>query len=242
MKNLKLLVAVLFATVSLNSCILDDDNIFGCERGQGPVVTRVLDLEPFTSINLQFSDDVVIKQGPEQFVEVEGQENMIDELRLNVSNNNWNIRYEDCVSRHEKLTIYITIPDIESLHLSGSGDITGDGLLSGDNIDLRISGSGDMKLDLDYDQVKAKIDGSGDMDLDGECQELDLTISGSGDFHAFGMESQFCDVNISGSGNTEVWVTDELDVTISGSGDVYYIGNPSIDVSISGSGKLKDAN
>lgn len=242
MKNLKMVVAILFATVSLNSCFLDDENFLGCEVGQGPVVTRVLDLPPFTGIDMSIAENVVIKQGPEQYVEVEGQGNIIDRLRLNVNDNTWKIRFDDCVMNHQDMVFYITLPEVEYLAISGSGKITSDGLLTGGTLDLRISGSGDMDLDLDYNNLDARISGSGDIDLDGECQNVDLDISGSGDFHAFGLKSQTCDVNISGSGNAEVWVTDDLNVKISGSGNVHYIGNPSVDVSISGSGKVVDTN
>lgn len=242
MTNLKLFAAALAATVSLNSCFLDDDDFLSCERGQGPTITRVLELDSFSGIDLKISGNVVIKQGPEQFVEVEGQENIIELLKLNVSNDTWDIRFEDCVRNHEDLTFYITLPQIGYLSISGSGRVEGDGLLTGDDLNLRISGSGDIDLELDYTQVDATISGSGDIKLEGDCQEFELDITGSGDYHAFELESQVGDIEINGSGNAEVFVHDNLDVRITGSGDVYYIGNPLLDIHITGSGKVKDAN
>ena len=50
------------------------------------------------------------------------------------------------------------------------------------------------------------------------------------------------DVTISGSGDAEVTVSDDLDVKITGSGDVYYKGNPDLDVNITGSGEVINAN
>ena len=242
MTNLKLLVAALIATVSLNSCFLDDDNFLSCERGQGPTVTRVLELPDFTGVDLKISGNIVIKQGPEQYVEVEGQENIIDLLKLNVSNHTWDIRFDECVRNHEDLTFYITLPEINYLSISGSGKIYGDNLFEGNDMNLRISGSGDMDLALDYTKVDAVISGSGDIKLEGDCQDFDLDINGSGDFHAFEMKSEKGDVKISGSGNAEVYVTDNLDVRITGSGDVYYLGNPYLDIQITGSGQVVDAN
>ncbi len=242
MTNLKLFAAAIAAAVSLNSCFLDDDDFLSCERGQGPTVTRTLELPSFSGIDLKISGNVVIKQGPEQFVEVEGQENIIELLKLNVNNDTWDIRFEDCVRNHEDLTIYITLPEIGYLSISGSGRIEGDELLAGNDLNLRISGSGDMDLQLDYDKVDATISGSGDIKLEGDCQDFDLDITGSGDYHAFDLETQTGDINITGSGNAEVFVHDNLDVRITGSGNVYYIGNPFLDIQITGSGKVKDAN
>ena len=50
--------------------------------------------------------------------------------------------------------------------------------------------------------------------------------------------SDFAHVRISGSGNANVLVSDDLNVVISGSGKVSYAGYPDISKLISGSGKL----
>lgn len=242
MKNLNWMVAALIATFSLQSCLFLDDDPFSCERGIGPTVTRVLELPSFTGIDLKISGKVILRQGSQQLVEVEGQENIIDLLRLNVSNNVWNIRFDDCVRNHEELVFYITLPDIRSLDISSSGTIYGDNEFTGNDINLRISGSGDMDLALDYDEVDARISGSGDMKLEGVCNEFDLDIDGSGDFHAFDLKAEDGDIDIAGSGDAEVWVTDHLEVRITGSGNIYYLGNPTMNIHITGSGKVLDAN
>ncbi|MCB9283127.1 MAG: DUF2807 domain-containing protein [Lewinellaceae bacterium] len=242
MTNLKFLVAALIATVSLNSCFFFDDDPFSCERGQGPTVTRVLELPPFSGIDLKISGNIILRQGSEQLVEVEGQENIIDLLKLNVNNQTWDIKFTDCVRNYEDLTFYITLPEIGYVSISGSGKVYGDNLFEGNDINLRISGSGDMDLALNYNKVDSRISGSGNVRLEGDCNKFDLDISGSGDYHAFNMKAGKGDVNISGSGKAEVYVTDNLDIKITGSGDVYYIGNPYLDIKITGSGKVVDAN
>ena len=243
MKNLKFWAIALIAVFTLNSCLFFDDDPFRCERGEGPTVTRVLNLPPFSGIDLTISGNVVLRQGPEQYVEVEGQENIIDLLRTNVSNDTWKIRFDDCVRNHENLTFYITLPEIGYVAISGSGEVYGDNVFEGNDINLRISGSGDMDLALDnYDKVDTRISGSGDIKLEGKTKKFDLDISGSGDYHAFDLEAEKGDIKISGSGSAEVFVNDHLDVRITGSGDVYYLGNPSLDVYITGSGKVIQVN
>ncbi|MFZ2897050.1 MAG: head GIN domain-containing protein [Saprospiraceae bacterium] len=243
MKNMKWMVAALLATFSLQSCLFLDDDPFSCERGVGPTVTKVLELPSFSGIDLQISGKVILIQGPEQHVEVEGQENIIDLLRLSVSNDTWNIRFDDCVRQHEELVFYITLPDIGYVSISGSGRVYGDNVFEGNDINLRISGSGDMDLALDdFDEVDIRISGSGDIRLEGEANEFDLDISGSGDYEAFGLQTQKGDIKISGSGDAEVYVTDRLDVRITGSGSVYYKGNPILNVHITGSGRVQEAN
>ena len=91
-------------------------------------------------------------------------------------------------------------------------------------------------------QIKADIFGSGKIKLTGIADDLDLGISGSGDYKGFSLEAITTEVQISGSGEVEVLVTDQLDVRISGSGDVYYKGFPELDIEISGSGEVVNEN
>ena len=242
--NKRILSVLTIATMFiLTGCYYDDDGgIFNCVNGSGPVETETLNLESFTGIRLDCSADVFITQGPEQEVFVKGQENIIDELELHVDDGVWEIDFDDCVRDYEELEIFITIPEIDYIRISGSGQVVGENTFTGEDIVLRISGSGDMDLGLDYDEIDAKISGSGEMEMEGFCDYFDFIISGSGDISAFDLEAQKGYVKISGSGRAEVTVLDVLDVDISGSGDVYYKGNPILNVDITGSGEVKDAN
>lgn len=228
--------------LTVSSCFFDDEGPFGCLNGEGPVVTEELNLADFDGIELSISADVVIKQGPVQEVIVEGKQNIIDELERDVKSGIWDIDIKGCVRDNKDMRIFITLPDITSLKLSGSGTIESENVLLVNDIDLGISGSGDMDLDLEADRIDAKISGSGEMNLDGLADHLDFEISGSGDLHGFGLETQSAIVEIRGSGDAEVFVNDNLDVKISGSGNVIYRGNPGLNVKISGSGKVVDGN
>ena len=248
MKNLKNWVPALFImALSLNSCIIDfdgDGDGFGtnCIRGSGPNVVEILDINEFDGLSLQISANVFITQGPVFEVRAEGQANIIRELELDVRDGFWEIEFDRCVRNSNDLRIYITMPVITELQISGSGDIFGENIFVTDDIFLRISGSGNMDLGLDSDDVNLTISGSGNMRLEGTADDLSIQIAGSGDVFAFDLASSSANINIRGSGDAEVAVESTLDVRISGSGDVFYKGNPIIDSSISGSGRVIDAN
>lgn len=249
MKTIRLsLIALLSATILLfvPGCFLDfddDDDFFGCVNGDGAIVSEEISLRDFDGIELKISADVYIRQGAEQKVIIEGQRNIIDEIERDVDNGIWRIDTDRCVRYdNDDLRIYITIPDITLLRISGSGDIISENTLVTDDIELTISGSGTIDAALDSDDINAKISGSGDMILEGRADVLTFTISGSGDLHAFNLQLRAANITISGSGDADVRVSDELDVRISGSGDVSYKGNPQIDANISGSGRVINAN
>ncbi len=207
--------------------------------GEGPSVKKTLDLDAFHALSLTFSGDVYLKQGSSQKVEVEGQQNIIDNIETEVDNGYWKIKFDRPVRKHEKLKVYITVPKLTKAYVSGSGDIIGQSTFTGlEDLDLGISGSGNIKFGAEAKSIVSKISGSGDLDLSGAAETMEMRISGSGNISAYNLKTQSCSVYISGSGDCEISVEENLEVRVSGSGDVAYKGRPRINTKITGSGDL----
>ncbi len=252
----------LFFVVSLSTLIFSGcaHSLFGI-KGIGNTITQEVIIENFDKIDMTIDADVVFIKGDVQKVEIEGQQNIIDNIKTKVKSGKWYIEYYKNVSKHEPVTIYITIPEITEIIISGSGDIYSDDTfdtddltlkipgsgnidlsVNSDDVDLSISGSGNIYLSADSEDVNVSISGSGNICLKGGTIKQDISISGSGDYNCFSFFSKKTDVNISGSGSCEVLVQDDLFVRISGSGNVYYRGDPTINSVISGSGDVIDKN
>lgn len=246
MKNLKFLFAIiLLGSLTLTGCFIDvddDDGLFGCIDADGPITTADLDIADFVGIKLAMDARVEITQGPEQVVTFEGKSDILDELDLDVDNGIWTIRTDDCVRDVDDLTFFITVPSLDLIKVSGSGEITSTNTFIGGDIELGISGSGKIDVAFETDDVEANISGSGKIIIEGIADEVDLAISGSGDFRGFDLFTSDIDISIAGSGDAEVRAEDRLEVNIAGSGDVFFKGQPVLDVSISGSGEVIDAN
>jgi hypothetical protein len=242
-RNYLFLLTSLF-TILLSGCDWnDDEGLFSCIDGDGDTISEELQIDDFSKLKLRISGDVYITQGETQKVVVEGQQNVIHQLDLDVNDDTWEIEFDDCVDDHDGLKFYITMSEIRELNISGSGMIYGENEFNIDQLKLRISGSGDIDLALaESNAVDSKISGSGRIKLSGVTEDFTLKISGSGDYRAFDLDAQDGVVDISGSGDAEVTANDELRIKISGSGDVYYRGTPDLSIDISGSGDVIDAN
>lgn len=221
------------------------DNWGGGERvrGEGPSVTETRDVRNFRGFKSSLSADITLKQTSGSYkVTLEGQKNILSLLKTEVVDGSLKIGFEKGYSMNyrEPLKITIEAPNFEFMGLSGSGDVRTNGDLSGDKMNISISGSGNFYLnDLKYNDLSVGISGSGDVNLSGNVESADLSISGSGDLKAANLKTQKARCRVSGSGNIALNVSKELDASISGSGDIRYSGNPpSVRTKVSGSGDI----
>ena len=208
--------------------------------GEGPAVEKTLQLNAFEGVKLGISATVYITKGSQQSVEIKGQQNIIDNIKTNVNDGVWNIGFEERVRKHDQLVINITVPSINMVYVSGSGDIIGKSAFSGiQTFTVGVSGSGDIEFEAQAQETEVKISGSGDISLKGSSQQANFRISGSGDIESRNFQTTDSEVSINGSGDATVHATGTLNVRISGSGDVEYRGKPRINTKISGSGDVE---
>ena len=225
---------------------------------------EVRNVGTFTKISFRAPGKLYLRQGTPQKVELEGKKEILKEIETDVDGGklvigkegNWLWNWGD----DDDITVYITVKDIEAISVGGSGDIIGETKIIAGDLDLNVSGSGNMKIEAEASgDVEADVSGSGNLSLKGKCKEFnsdvsgsgkvllminvggdaDFGISGSGKIEASGTAASV-KANISGSGkvlasNLE---TNRCEVRISGSGDVEINVKTEIDANISGSGSV----
>lgn len=215
-----------------------------CEKvnGDGPVITENRATGNFTGLDVRIDADVQVTQSPAYKVDVSAQQNILDVLETYVSNNRLVIKFRNNINvrSHRHITIVVSAPVINSLRLSGSGNLETSGALTPADFDMTLSGSGNMRIQqLNTGNIEAFLSGSGSILVEGgTANEEKLTISGSGSMDLSSVAAVKASTITSGSGNIRLNASQKLNVTISGSGNVYYKGNPVINTTISGSGKV----
>lgn len=205
--------------------------------------------DPFTSVKLKISANVIVNQGNSYDVKIEAPGEVVDEIITEVNNETLTIKYKSLNSWRKirklipngGIKIYIKMKDVEGLAVSGSGDIRADGAIISDDLALKISGSGDIIIPkLEADKLSIGISGSGDVKIgSGSADKLAVSISGSGDINTSSLDIDEVSVKIAGSGNCKIGESDELRVSIAGSGDVIYRGDPDLVKKIAGSGNIR---
>lgn len=226
---------LLFITaISLSSC-----DIFG-ERGRGELKTETRNVDNFHALEVTVPGDVEVRVGTEYSVEVTCESSVIGYLETVEDNGVLKIHFDRDVFDVDDLRIRVTAPHWDSFKIDGSADVDVPDAISGTELKIGITGSGDIKVfNADFEKFDTRVTGSGDVFLAGSGDDLKCSVSGSGDVDVLDCPVKTATVTVSGSGNVRLTATESLHVTISGSGDVEYDGNPQVTSQVSGSGNVR---
>lgn len=230
-------IIILLGVFGLTSC-----NTYYIE-GSGVIQSEFRRTAYFNRLELYFPAEVIIRQGPAKDIEIVAESNIIGLVISRVSGNTLVLDDNGRLRGSNNVKIYIQVPDINAIYVSGSGKVISDNKIYSKNMSLRLSGNGIIDVALDVtNNLEANLNGSGLIFMEGDTYNGIYDMSGSGKIQSFDMHADNTDVAITGSGICETTALSNLDVSISGSGYVYFRGNPRISKYISGSGKIFNAN
>jgi Putative auto-transporter adhesin, head GIN domain len=205
------------------------------------------DLPAFSSLSLGLGGKTTLQAGDREHIRIEGTGLTQNDLEVEVrggrlvvgTQNNWDWKRMSS----KDLRIVITYKALNSIDVSGSGQVTVTSPLKASQFEINISGSANLTASLEANALELDISGSGGVTLAGQSKRANLTLSGSGQVNAFDLKTEETEVSISGSGGVDVSVSRSIETEVSGSGDVRYKGNPDRQVcNNSGSGSCKRVN
>lgn len=206
-------------------------------------------VDSFTKINFRFPGKLYLKQGSPQKVELQGDKDVLEEVETEVTGDRLTIGKEGNSwfnwdwDNDDRITVYITVPEIEGLSVSGSGDLVAEGEITGNDMDLSVSGSGSLTIELELTgNLEADVSGSGNIDVKGKCRTFESDVSGSGRVQLAALVREKADFGVSGSGRIQArGSASEVLATISGSGKVLAADllAKSCEIRISGSGDVE---
>lgn len=240
-------IMFLWAVVALCSCQLVD-----VEVGNGNSVETVINVGEFDSISSGCSLSIVYAQTEGQpGVTLTCDENLAEYYRIVVEDGTLIVDTKYFVMVKPRVKSYLTVhsPYIEDISISSSGSchITTP-LTSTDELDLRVSGSGNIHADGDIEclEFSSSVSGSGHINIAGvHADEAWFRGSGSGSTHVDLLTADSITARVSGSGSINLVCKDagNIEASTSGSGSVHLSGNArSLNSSSSGSGRVDYKN
>lgn len=210
-------------------------------------------LTGFDEIKLVGSPDIQFTRSNDgsYAVSAYGSDNVIDYLEIDVKGRTLIVKMRDnlSITGKPKLKVTITAPQLASVASCGSGDIDIDGNLKGDQIDLSVTGSGNIECSgvtcnklnvkvigsgnvdvskINTNKIDAQVSGSGDVELKGKTTMASFSVAGSGDIDAEDLQATNVESSVAGSGDVSCRAEKTLHTDVKGSGNIIYKGNPEL--------------
>jgi Putative auto-transporter adhesin, head GIN domain len=187
--------------------------------GSGKRAMQKREVAPFTSIMTEgaFNIEVTCQKGPE--LEVEGDDNILDYVSTEVSNNVLRVKSTKGYSVNEPVKLKISAPNLEALSVSGAGRID-------------VKGMNNEKFVIDSN-------GAPSISVSGTTKTLNINTNGAGKIDTYRLHASRGIVESKGVSRVDLNVAEQLDVTVSGPSVVFYKGDPVVNKTIHGPGKVE---
>jgi hypothetical protein len=223
MKSLKsLTIALLILVISSCTSAQSWRTVYGNKK----VVTKERKTDSFTGIKVSSGIDVYLKQGNNEAISVEADENLHEYIITEVRGGILDVYSEYNIRDAERKRVYVTIKEVNSVRTTSAGDVFGETPINSDRLELSASSAGDIKLEVKAKNIDIDISSSGDMTLSGETDMLKADLSSAGDLNAYDLIAREADVSVSSAGDADIYATEKITARASSAGDVNYKGDP----------------
>lgn len=214
------LAAPACAQSSHGSIIVNRDNE-PVVQGSGRYVREARAAGSFSAIESVGSERLEIAVGAAPSVEIEIDDNLLGNLTTRIENGVLKIGSKGSFSTTRAPVVRVTLPSLEAVRLSGSGDAEIRGLQGG-TLSLDSRGSGGFHAPS------------------GRADRVTLRLAGSGESDLTRLQVAHFAVDLSGSGEARIRADDSIDATVNGSGAVLYGGAAAdVEVQVNGTGSAR---
>jgi hypothetical protein len=253
-----LMVAATILLASSTSCISSQSHF--PVKGSGELTDKTYNITGFEGVDVSGGFDVNLVQGNSESVIISAQENLFEYITVKVENGVLKIKMEHNVIQTKGLKAKIYLKSINSLAVSGGGDVSAETPLDVPELAINLSGGGDIVTTLKTEELDCHISGGGDAEIGGAIANYRLNMSGGGDIQSeIAAQTISCtisgggdvklnnssaatlaDVNISGGGDLAMDVqADEIKCSVSGGGNATLNGSAkNLEVAVNGGGDI----
>ena len=254
MKKFFLMSLVALVAVTMTSCLhvkLDGkDWTMGGHKNDTPTqvhqVSQVTEMSPFDKLKTVGPFNVIYQNGENHSVRVEGTAEQLEKTTIFVEDNQLTIDVSTTDVKgntFDHMRIFVTSPSIKEFAVTGSGTVTTPDVLSTADLNLHVTGSGDITIaQLKSKDLNIKVTGSGDVTTGPiEAWNVQSTVTGSGDIEIAALTCNDLTSHVTGSGDINVsnLIAGHAYSKISGSGDIRLQGTAKThEEKVTGSGDI----
>ncbi len=186
--------------------------------------------------------EITLQAGSQESAVVTVKNMSLADLITEVKNKTLYIRLKESNYDDIEIKIILTYRMLKSIDLSGASVVKGNATLKADKFALHSSGASKVSIKVDTKSLVLKASGASNLEIAGQADYQEIGISGATNLKAINLNSQKVRLDVSGAGNLQLNVNEELSGQISGMSKIKYRGNPSVKISKSGMGSITQVN
>ena len=205
MKSIKTFL-LLILVASITSCQFDIN--LGYENGNGNVITQERAVnQDFDKVRGSSGINVYLREGSENKIVVEADENLIDLIETTISNGKLTIRSSKNIGRSKAKKVHVTFIKLSSIEASSGADVIGKSVIKNETISLDCSSGADLEVS-------------------GKASTMYANASSGSELNAKNLNTLICNAKASSGADIIVTVKDKINTKASSGGDVRYYGDP----------------
>jgi hypothetical protein len=199
----------------------------------GSNITRTYNVGNFDALTTKVTADVYFTQTTDgsSSLRISGESKYVESTKVVVIEGMLTItstavkksKYNDT----DKVRIDISAPTLKKIVSTGVGDVKVNGKFTANSLTIVSKGVGDVEIkELNCKNLDVTLTGVGDVELAGKANTAEMSLSGVGDIEAYKLEVENLNVTSRGVGDVECCATKSLNATSSGVGGISYKGSP----------------
>ncbi len=210
---------------------------------------KVFKVAGFNSLEIGHAFEVHIKKSNSFSLVAIGDSEDIQALEVDIHGNTLEVGFKSSGSwfnwgsKHDKIVLQITMPEIRSAEFSGATKVDIQGFNNEEDCTLSVSGASKLNVvDINADKLTLDISGAAKVHLTGHAIKLNCGASGASKLDAFDLFVRDADLELSGASDALIKVQKSLKVEASGASKVIYRGSPNVSKDVSGASKVVREN
>lgn len=219
----KILTILSFAFILsiVTSCIMGPSVI-----GNGNVTEQQRSVDSFNKLKVTRGLNVYIKQGDSEKLTVEADENLLEYIETEASDNTLHVTTSAFIRKSKSLKIFVVLTDIKEIRATAGSNIYSEDDLKCNDLDISGSAGSNINLSIKADDIEVSASSGSNITLTGNTDDSKLKASAGSNIKAEELDTNECEAKASSGANIWITVSDEFEGHASSGGNIFYNGNP----------------
>ena len=199
----------------------------------------------FTAISVSTGIELYITQGSQESLAVSASDQKhLYRLKTEIVNGTLKIYYDNkgitWKSGNKKLKAYVSFKTLERLNASAGSEVTVNGSINAENLDLDISSGSEFNGMINAKLLSADVSSGAGVKITGKADKLKIDVSSGAEFKGYDFAVDVCEAIASSGASLHVTINKELNAKASSGADIRYKGTAlTREIKSSGGGAVK---